>query len=82
MSSASIVSRSMSRSAIALSTIDAHAEHVLGALVGFVDQPADFLVDLVRDLVRVVALLADFAAQEDQLFLAAEGTGPSFSLMP
>ena len=43
---------------------------------------ADLLVDRPRDFVRVVALLADLAAQEDELFALAEGRGPSFSLMP
>ena len=33
---------------------------------------ANLLVDLVRDLVAVVPLLADLAAEEDQFFLLAE----------
>ncbi len=49
---------------------------------GRVDQLADLLVDLVRDFVAVVALLADLAAKEDELVLLAEGERAERSLIP
>ena len=45
----------------------------VGRLVRLVDQAADFEVDLARRLLGEVAVLGDFAAEEDLLFLLAEG---------
>ncbi len=45
-------------------------------LVGVVDDGPDLFVDLLRDLVGVVPLLADLPAQEDQLVALAEGQRP------
>ena len=42
-------------------------------LIGLVDQAANFQVDLPRRLFAEVAVLRDFAAQEDLLLLLAEG---------
>src|SRR5579871_780848 len=42
--------------------------HFLGAL----HEPPHFVVDLLRNLLRVVALLGDLASEEDQLLLAAK----------
>ena len=48
-----------------------------------VDDRADFLVDRLGDLVAVVPLLADLAAEEDELVALARTTsGPSLSLIP
>ena len=49
-------------------------EHVRGAQVGLVDDGAHLVVDHAGDLIRVVALLADVAAQEDHLLALAIGT--------
>ena len=43
------------------------------SLVRLVDDRPDLLVDLLRDLVAVVALLADLSAEEDQLVALPEG---------
>ncbi len=51
-------------------------EHLHGAVVAAVDDGAHLLVDLAGHVVRVVALLADLAAQEDQLVALAEGERP------
>src|SRR3990170_7640593 len=47
-------------------------EDLLGGVVGLVDDAADLLVDLLGDLLAVVALLGDLAAEKDHLLLAAE----------
>jgi hypothetical protein len=52
-----------------------------GAVVGLLDDPADLVVDLARDLLRVVRLLRVLAAEEGLVVRAAE-RGPSLSLMP
>ena len=48
-------------------------EDLGGPLVGPVDDRADLLVDRLGDLVGVVALLTDLAAEEDQLVALPEG---------
>ena len=48
-------------------------QHIHRPGVATVDDRADFLVDLLGDVVRVVALLADLAAEEDELVALAEG---------
>src|SRR3954468_19861542 len=48
-------------------------EDIRGALVRLVDDRADLLVDLARDVVAVVALLADLAAKEDEFVALPEG---------
>ena len=48
-------------------------EDLRGPLVGPVDDRADLLVDRLRDLVGVVPLLADLAAQEHELIPLPEG---------
>src|SRR5581483_6423962 len=40
--------------------------------LGALDQPPNLVVDLLGDLLRVVALLGDLAAEENELLLAAE----------
>src|ERR1700730_765037 len=50
-------------------------QDLLGALVAGIDQAMHFLVDLAGDLFAVVPLLAEVAAEEDELFLVAEGQG-------
>src|SRR6478672_9323467 len=47
-------------------------EDVLGALVGGLDDPADLVVDLARDLVGVVGLGRELAAQERLAVVVAE----------
>src|ERR1039457_5608145 len=42
-------------------------------LIGLVDQPANFEIDLPCGLLAEVAMLRNFSAQEDLLFLLAEG---------
>ena len=51
-------------------------------LVGLVDDRPDLLVDRLGDLVGVVALLADLAAEEHQLVALPEGQRAEPSLMP
>src|SRR5437868_9534690 len=45
----------------------------LGALVAGIDEAVDFLVDLAGDFFAVIPLLAEVAAEEDELFLVTEG---------
>src|SRR3984893_17003160 len=47
-------------------------QDLLGALVAGVDEAVDFLVDLAGDFFAVIALLAEVATEEDELFLVAE----------
>src|SRR5256886_1035054 len=47
-------------------------QNLSGTLVAGIDQPVDFLVDLAGDLLAVVSLLAEVAAQEDELLLVPE----------
>ena len=47
-------------------------QDVLGRLVGALDDPADLVVDLARDLVRVVRLGRELAAQERLAVVVAE----------
>ncbi len=49
---------------------------VRASVVRVVDDAAHFVVDLLGDLLGVVALLGDLAAEEDELFLVAEGPRP------
>src|SRR5215472_13401934 len=49
------------------------AENLLGSVVAVIDQLAHFLVNLDGSVFAVVAMLRDLAAQEDLLFLLAEG---------
>ena len=49
---------------------------VRASVVGVVDDAPHLVVDLLGDLLGVVALLRDLAAEEDELFLAAEGPRP------
>ena len=53
-----------------------------GAVPRPIDQLPHLLVDLLRDALRVVALLAQIAAQEDQRVLLAEGPRPQFLAHP
>src|SRR5438105_8904995 len=48
-------------------------EDLLGTLVAGIDEAVHFLVDLAGDLFAVIPLLAQVAAEEDELFLVAEG---------
>src|ERR1700686_296898 len=48
-------------------------QKLLGRCIALVDQLADFLIDLDRRVFAVIAMLSDLAAQEDLLFLLAEG---------
>src|SRR5438270_614157 len=48
--------------------VGAGLEDALGLVVAFLDQAADFAVDLDCRVFRVVAVLADLAAEEDLLF--------------
>ena len=48
-------------------------EHLGGPLIGLVDDRPDLFVDGLGDLLAVVALLADLAAEEDQLVALPEG---------
>src|SRR5206468_11772920 len=54
-------------------------ERLRGPLVGAVHDGPDLLVDRLGDLVGVVALLADLAAEEDQLVALSEGQRPERS---
>ena len=47
-------------------------QHLQGLVVRGLDQPADLLVDLGRDLLGVVALVAHVAAEEDLAGVLAE----------
>ena len=50
-------------------------QQVLGGLVGLLDDAADLVVDLARDLVRVVGLGGELAAEEGQRAVVAEDAG-------
>ena len=54
----------------------------LARCVAFRDDALDLVVDLDRGRLGVVAVLGDLAAEEDLLFLLAEGQRPQSSLMP
>ena len=47
-------------------------EHLAGALVRLLDDAADLVVDLARDLLGVVRLGAHLAAEERHVVVAAE----------
>src|SRR5207244_7530334 len=53
--------------------VAALGQDLLGPLVAGIDEAMDFLVDLPGDLLAIVPLLAKVAAEEDELFLVAEG---------
>src|SRR5207247_4154101 len=53
-----------------------HLESLGGSLERSIDDRANRLVDRLADLVGVVALLADLAAEEDQLVALPEGQRP------
>src|SRR5450756_3200590 len=57
-------------------------QDVLGPGVRGVDDRPDLVVDLPRDIVRVVALLADATAQEDHLVVLAERERPELLAHP
>src|SRR3954451_22867623 len=52
------------------------------ALMRPVDQRPDLLINLIRDFVRVIALLADLAPQEDKFVLFAECEWPEILTHP
>src|SRR5438067_10222 len=52
--------------------VAALGQNLPGTLIACIDQPVDFLVDLPGDLLAVVSLLAEVAAEEDELLLVAE----------
>src|SRR2546421_8524198 len=53
--------------------VAALGEDLLGTLVAGIDETVHFLIDLAGDLFAVIPLLAQVAAEEDELFLVAEG---------
>ncbi len=75
-SSPSIVSFSIEQLGQPIEHGTMRGQRLLRTLEGAVDDLAHLGVDLGRDLVAVVALLADLAAQEDHLVLLAEGERP------
>src|SRR6266498_3227142 len=50
-------------------------EQLFRCLVGFVDYLSYLFIDLLGNLLAVVALLRDLPTEEDKLFLAPEGAG-------
>src|SRR5207342_2503286 len=55
---------------------DVRGQHLAGPLVGRLDDAADLVVDLARDLLGVVGLVAEVATQEGLRRVAAEGARP------
>ena len=72
-SSESTVSSATSFSARAVEPVAVGGQDLRRPLVRLVDDRPDLLVDRLRDLVGVVALLADLAAEEDELVALPEG---------
>ncbi len=68
-----MVSRSSKSRGDAVHRVLVGVENAVRRLVSLVDQAANFEIDLARRLFREVAVLCDLAAQEDLLFLLAEG---------
>ena len=56
----------------AVQVVEVLAEHARRELVAVLDDAADLVVDLARDLVRVVGLVAHLAAEERHVVVAAE----------
>jgi hypothetical protein len=71
--SASSVSRASSASAISIKPRLVLRQDFLRTAVGLGDEALDLVIDLERRVLAVVLVLRDLAAEEDLLFLLAEG---------
>ena len=74
--SPSSTSRASSASAMRRSAVLVLGQHRVRPLVAVRDDALDLLVDLDRRVLAVVLVLRDLAAEEDLLFLLAEGERP------
>ena len=72
-SAESRTSRSSKSQRDALQDVAIAVEHLEGGFVGVVDKAADLGIDLASGFLGVIAVLGDFAAEEDLLLLLAEG---------